>query len=878
MRQGVVGTTSVGRSGNRAIRTLNARVVMTAASLALLATACVQTPEPPREAEIVYEYDRPLLGELIEIEYLLPGHETPEIIVVEQLDGWLIWESDMVIGHVDDLVHDGSVGPLAHTHKSIGKRWPRVGGDSATAPYRYQVPYTISDDFDDDPGYPELILDAIEHWEANSNLVFVPRTDHDDYIQFREVTGRCNSMVGMRGGRQRINLDPNLCLNGLIAGVSSPHGIIVHEIGHAVGMFHEQQRGDRDDHITIIKQNVDLSGPRFRTNFGRTGVGHGPAAYDFGSIMHYGAKAFGKVVGGTQLTTIVTIPPGQTIGQRFGLSNGDVAAIARMYPAHDLPSLVIGSPVPNSSGTVRVPEGVVTLTADVTVSIHAEDAYGADHTVAWSYLPAGATSDVPLGVVDSGAAIDHTFCDGEYELWAATQVRVSASNTLTILESLPLVVQQPHGAPPAECAWTVDITRPSDNVSLSLDQWFALEAEVDNEHGDADPQPAEVVWTVLTGGSGTPREIAIGLSAEISALGLGVGTHTITVTYGSATDSITVTVGETPELRITNPAYGATVLEGFPVFVGTEFNRSLEPDLEMNLVARRLGSTDDILPSSGSEGENRFNFPECGTYVIEASVTHKNPLPVPGAGAPVHRDSVLVYVNEFRLPTEPDFPPPCKAAKWIDEPTDLSQHPVGEVNLSATKPAPAVPIGPHDPNPCVGDTGLPVTCRWHIVNPETGQANPLPGLEQYELRDSYEFTTPRVVTLHLYIGGQPVDGVRFTVTGDQLPPQVRITSPPNGIEYHWTDYPDVSIPVTFTALAQNGSGAVLPDSAVIWELDCEGWEQRGTGASTTITFTPGVCFTGPGRNTVDVRVTATDPGNGLSVSDTIRFEITWPES
>ena len=33
-------------------------------------------------------------------------------------------------------------------------------------------------------------------------------------------------------------------------------GVVVHELGHVVGFWHEHTRPDRDDHVTIVRQNI----------------------------------------------------------------------------------------------------------------------------------------------------------------------------------------------------------------------------------------------------------------------------------------------------------------------------------------------------------------------------------------------------------------------------------------------------------------------------------------------------------------------------------------------------------------------------------------------------------------------------------------------
>ena len=56
----------------------------------------------------------------------------------------------------------------------------------------------------------------------------------------------CSSVIGHTGGKQVLNLGKDCLVNG----------IIQHELMHALGIFHEQSRPDRDYFIVIFEDNI----------------------------------------------------------------------------------------------------------------------------------------------------------------------------------------------------------------------------------------------------------------------------------------------------------------------------------------------------------------------------------------------------------------------------------------------------------------------------------------------------------------------------------------------------------------------------------------------------------------------------------------------
>ncbi|MFH1893185.1 MAG: M12 family metallopeptidase [Candidatus Zixiibacteriota bacterium] len=164
-------------------------------------------------------------------------------------------------------------------------------------------------------------LQAMSNWEEVSGVDFIPRTTQADYIHIQSSTGN-NSFVGCIGGEQVVNI-----FNW------TWEFIITHELGHALGLWHEQSREDRDDFVQINWGNIEAGR---ESNFyihspDSTWVGFMFGPYDFMSVMHYNDDAFSK----NGLPTIDVLPPYEyfqdVIGQREMLSFVDQLTMSNLY-------------------------------------------------------------------------------------------------------------------------------------------------------------------------------------------------------------------------------------------------------------------------------------------------------------------------------------------------------------------------------------------------------------------------------------------------------------------------------------------------------------------------------------------------------------------
>lgn len=186
------------------------------------------------------------------------------------------------------------------------------------------VPYEIDNVFtgDEKAGFKQ----AMKHWENYTCIKFVERNAsvHKDFIRFTELSCGCCSHVGKQGnGGQNVSIGKNC----------HKIGVIVHELGHAIGFWHEHTRPDRDDYVRIVSENI-LNGHEH--NFDKLTIQDVDSLgepYDHNSIMHYARNTYSKNVYDATILPKrgpkMRRPP--RIGQRERLSKSDIIQANRLY-------------------------------------------------------------------------------------------------------------------------------------------------------------------------------------------------------------------------------------------------------------------------------------------------------------------------------------------------------------------------------------------------------------------------------------------------------------------------------------------------------------------------------------------------------------------
>uniref|UniRef100_A0A182S5V0 Metalloendopeptidase n=1 Tax=Anopheles maculatus TaxID=74869 RepID=A0A182S5V0_9DIPT len=203
----------------------------------------------------------------------------------------------------------------AELRKRTGMYLPTFIWPDRTVPYQI-----VSSDFTFDQ--TNAILAAMRTIEQHTCLRFVPTTSTtNDFIQIAAGTG-CSSFVGRIRGAQALRLQPSAVGTGCFTA-----GTIVHELIHALGFYHMQSATERDQYVDILWQNIAPGSEGNFQSYGTDRVINYGVAYDYDSVMHYHTHAFSANGQPTILPKMANV----AIGQRDGMSSGDIQRIRNMY-------------------------------------------------------------------------------------------------------------------------------------------------------------------------------------------------------------------------------------------------------------------------------------------------------------------------------------------------------------------------------------------------------------------------------------------------------------------------------------------------------------------------------------------------------------------
>src|SRR5579871_365309 len=226
--------------------------------------------------------------------------------------------------------------PLSVARANSSYRWP--AGQIPVQIDRTTIPVGS--------GLDTVVQGAIASWQQHTPITFPTYGGSGDFLQIQATlaagTGGLSSSVGRLAGTGQHTVS-------LATDVGCCQGVVTHELGHIIGLYHEQQRADRDQYVKVYDgiSPVGCSGGACLPNHfsGCSGVAVGDymrfanesqgaygndgtdlLSFDFKSIMIYA----GDTTGCCGLPCMTDLN-GNAFPSNQTASTSDLAAVSQIY-------------------------------------------------------------------------------------------------------------------------------------------------------------------------------------------------------------------------------------------------------------------------------------------------------------------------------------------------------------------------------------------------------------------------------------------------------------------------------------------------------------------------------------------------------------------
>jgi len=182
------------------------------------------------------------------------------------------------------------------------------------------VPYEFTSDVG--PWERGEMRAAMDELELAADIHFVEGAGLIDHLRIQSSNGNSSYVGQQGGGPQNVNI-----YNW------NYKYIMCHELMHALGMWHEQSREDRNQYIRVNYENILT---RYAYNYDIVVGSAAQGPYDFESVMHYDQCGFASCAcPSSTCRTMTALPPYEayqnSLGQLSHLSDGDRAGLVSRY-------------------------------------------------------------------------------------------------------------------------------------------------------------------------------------------------------------------------------------------------------------------------------------------------------------------------------------------------------------------------------------------------------------------------------------------------------------------------------------------------------------------------------------------------------------------